>query len=183
MTFYHSINITKPTPFRRWGVSCSRLENAPGVCLHLCFYLKILLLVQFLSYMLYICFADLFVLMVYIFISYIFLLMWLLLFILCVYCYSNNSFSWLYCSFNIIFWSSDYCFLLNSDYYTRSIYYFSSSISMLNYKYLCKIYHGSFTTLCTCFSIYSLNITSDHRIYLYLFFDLFTESHFLIIKI
>ena len=33
------------------------------------------------------------------------LLMWLFLFIFCVYFYINHSFSWLYCSFNIIFWS------------------------------------------------------------------------------
>ena len=60
--------------------------------------------------------------------------------------------------FNILFWSSDYFFLLNSYNYIRSIYYFSSLIIMLKYKYLCKISHGSFTTLHTCFSIYSLNI-------------------------
>ena len=66
-TSYHSTNITKPIPFRRWGVSRSQLGNATGVCLHLRFYLKILLFIQFLSYMFYIYFSDLFVLMVYIF--------------------------------------------------------------------------------------------------------------------
>ena len=76
-------------------------------------------------------FADPFVLMVYIFISYIFLLVWLLIFLLCLYYYSNHYFSWLFCSFNIIFWSSDYFFLLNSYYYIRSIYYFSSLIIRL----------------------------------------------------
>ena len=35
----------------------------------------------------------------------------------------------------------------------------SSSISMLKYKYLCKIYHDLFTIICTHFLIYSLNLT------------------------
>ena len=49
MTLYWSTNIENSIPFRRWGLSCSHLDNAPGVRLRL----KILLFILFIFYMFY----------------------------------------------------------------------------------------------------------------------------------
>ena len=46
-------------------VMCSRLDNTPGVHLHIHIYLKIFLFIQFIFYILYIFLADLLVIMVY----------------------------------------------------------------------------------------------------------------------
>ena len=62
-----------------------------------------------------------------------------------------------FCSFKILFRSSDYCFLTGIIIYDLFIFCFSL-ISILNYKYLCKIYHDLFTIICTYFLIYSLNL-------------------------
>ena len=71
-TSYRSKNIANSIPFRRWGVLHSRLKNAPGVCLHIRLYLKILFFIHFISYMFYNFIYSLFVLMVYIEYSYLY---------------------------------------------------------------------------------------------------------------
>ena len=52
-TLYWSTNIANSTPCRMWGVSHSWLNNRPGVHIHLCLYLKSLLFIEFISYMLF----------------------------------------------------------------------------------------------------------------------------------
>ena len=61
-----STNISNSIPFRRWGISRSRLDNSSRICLHIRLYIKILLFIQFRSYMFYNVFSDSFALMVYI---------------------------------------------------------------------------------------------------------------------
>ena len=61
-----------------------------------------------------------------------------------------------YCSFNILFRSSYYCFLTRIIIYDRFIFC-SGLISKLKYKYLYKIYHDLSTIIYTYFLIYSLN--------------------------
>ena len=105
------------------------------------------------------------------FIWYHFLLMRLFLSILCVFFYRKYSYSQLYFSFNILFWSSDYYFLLNPYYYNH---FFGSSISILTYKYFCRIYHDSFTIVCTRF-FNPLNIifwSSDFSVFVLFIYSL-----------
>ena len=49
-TSYQSTNNENYILFMRWGVSHSRLNNAPGIHLHLCLYLKILLSINLIYY-------------------------------------------------------------------------------------------------------------------------------------
>ena len=71
---YQSTNISNSIAFGRWDVSYLRFEITLVVRLHLCLYLKILLFIQFISYILYNVFANIFVFTVYIvyFISFFF---------------------------------------------------------------------------------------------------------------
>ena len=104
---YMLTNMANYTPFGRWGVSCSCLDNSIGVhlCLYICMHMKLLLFIQFLSFMIYNVFVDAFVLMVYIVYSIYIFVHETIRIKLCVYCYGKYSYSQLYCSFNVLFGS------------------------------------------------------------------------------
>ena len=114
------------------GVSRSWLNNVLGVCLHLNLYIKILLFIQFISYMFYnvFCwFVRTYGIHFY-FIS--FFVHEIIPISIAVYCYMNYSYSLLYCSFNIIFWPSYYCFLLNA--YGLMVTYLTNARCWIQWK-------------------------------------------------
>ena len=84
--------------FNRWAVSCSQLHNATGVRLHL----KILLFVHFISYMFFVFFWSVRTYVIHC-LFYVIFFMRLFSFMLCIYFYCKYYYSWLYCSFNILF--------------------------------------------------------------------------------
>ena len=147
---YQSTNIENSIPFRRWVLLCSHIDNVLGVCLHL----NILFFIQSIFYMYYDDFYDMFVLVVYI--VYLIFLFFSLDYSCLYYVYIVlGSYSILYCSFSILFWSSDYFFRTRIAIYNPFIFC-SSLISILKYKNFFKIYHDSFTIVWTYFFVYSL---------------------------
>ena len=123
------INISKSILFRRWVLSCSCLNNTPGVRL----LLNILLFIQFIFYMFYDCF--------FLICSYL----WYTLFIWYHFCSLDYSYfcyifivvvsySRLYFSFDILF------FIITLFFCSRVLLYIFclSLISMFKYKYFWK---------------------------------------------
>ena len=110
---------------------------------------------SFILYLIYfiMIFADIFVLMVlvYIFIDIIFLFVRLTLFLICVYCYST--YSRIYCSYRILFWSSDHFFPKRVWLYKMSLF-FVWVWSVCWGTNIYEKYHYSFTINCTYILIY-----------------------------
>ena len=102
-TPYRSTNIANYTPFRRWGLLRSRIDNVSSVRLHLCIHLKILLFIQFISYMFY----D-------------------------VFCWSIRTYV-IYCLFYIIFCSCDYYYFYDVYIVILSIFTFDYIVDLTSF--------------------------------------------------
>ena len=134
---------------RQAYVSLSISKYCYSFCVYIIYFTKFFLILLYLWYT--VC------------ILYPFLSPRLSLFPFCVYCHSRSSYSRLYGSFHILFWSSNYCFLLNVYYYFKFIFCLIS-ITILKYKYICKISHDSFTIVRPIFWIIQWISLFDHHI-------------------
>ena len=131
-----------------------------------------MLFIKFISDMFYTFFADSFILMVYIvyykYILFMRLVLFILLHISILIILIHNYIVNLLSFFDHQIFFSPKIVLLQSVYFLLRVNQY-----ILKYKHFWKILNDSFTTICTCFLVCSLNLNFDHQICSYLFFGLF----------